>query len=151
MWKCISKETLIMSQIAISPFDCKFHWNLYFMSQNNNIGYLGRPFIRDLYDGLIFVEQSCSKKFKCHHLKLFKMPLQMPEDFLVHGYVWSQAYFPSDFFRNTMAPDKFLSIEEPSMRLSRVYRCLWLAREIFKVSFTSFYAKEITTDRLIVL
>ncbi|KAK5718295.1 hypothetical protein LTS12_027697 [Elasticomyces elasticus] len=55
---------------------------------------------------------------------------QMPEDFLIHGYVWSQGYFPNDFFENAMTQDDGCSIEEPSVRVSRMHRCLWLARQL---------------------
>ena len=72
-----------------------------------------------------------------------KMPIvgdtkQLPEDFLVHGYIWSRGYFPNNFFENAMTDDG-CSVEEPSMDKSRAYRCLWLARQLYKVGLTSLH------------
>ncbi|OJJ81544.1 uncharacterized protein ASPGLDRAFT_27926 [Aspergillus glaucus CBS 516.65] len=47
----------------------------------------------------------------------------MPEDFLIRGQVWSQRYFPVDFFKDAMTEDDGRSIEVPSFRASRMYRC----------------------------
>lgn len=61
---------------------------------------------------------------------------QMPEDFLIHGYVWSQGYFPNNF-ENAITQDEEISTEGSSMGVSRVYLCLWLACHFCKVSFNS--------------
>ena len=60
----------------------------------------------------------------------------MPEDFLIRGYVWSQGYFPDNFFED--AEDDGHSIEVLSMRASRMHRCLWLGRQLSKVCFILF-------------
>lgn len=60
---------------------------------------------------------------------------QMPEDFLMHGQLWSQHYYPADFFEKAPTEDDGRSIEMPSLGVSRVYRCLWLGVRIAKVCF----------------
>ena len=58
---------------------------------------------------------------------------QLPEDFLIRGQIWSQRYFPADFFEKSLPDDDGRSIEVPSLALSRMYRCLWLGVRISMV------------------
>ena len=62
----------------------------------------------------------------------------MPEDFLICGQVWSQHYFPVKFFKDAIPEDDGRLIEVPSLRTSRIYRCLWLGGKLAKVSIISF-------------
>ena len=65
-----------------------------------------------------------------------------PEDFLIHGQVWSRCYFPVNFFKDAMTEDDGRSIEVPSLRASRTYWCLWLGCQFAKVcSISSIFAK----------
>lgn len=54
----------------------------------------------------------------------------MPEDFFIHGYDWSQNYFPENFFKDAMTEDNGHLIEVPSMRASRIHWCLWMGHQI---------------------
>ena len=62
----------------------------------------------------------------------------MPEDFLIRGQVWSQRYFAVNFFKDAILEDDGRLIEVPSLRTSRIYRCLWLGGKLAKVSIISF-------------
>ena len=66
----------------------------------------------------------------------------MPEDFLIRGQIWSQHYFPVDYFKDAMAEDDGRSIEVPSLRASRMYWCLWLGCKLDKVCLISFLSME---------
>ncbi|CAG8153670.1 unnamed protein product [Penicillium nalgiovense] len=59
---------------------------------------------------------------------------QLPEDFLIRGQVWSQFYYPNNFFKDTSGYD--ISIDErDSEEVVRRHRCLWLGVQIAKVSW----------------
>lgn len=74
---------------------------------------------------------------ECDEFPVAENRKNMPEDFLIRGQVWSQRYFPVDFFKDAMTEDDGRSIEVPSFRASRMYRCLWLGRKLAKVCFIS--------------
>ncbi|CAG8897865.1 unnamed protein product [Penicillium nalgiovense] len=58
---------------------------------------------------------------------------QLPEDFLIRGQVWSQFYYPNNFFKDTSGYG--ISIDEmDSEEVVRRHRCLWLGVQIAKVS-----------------
>jgi hypothetical protein len=58
---------------------------------------------------------------------------QLPEDFLIPGQVWSQFYYPNNFFKDTSGYS--ISIDEmDSEEVVRRHRCLWLGVQIAKVS-----------------
>ncbi|CAP79488.1 Pc19g00720 [Penicillium rubens Wisconsin 54-1255] len=58
---------------------------------------------------------------------------QLPEDFLIRGQVWSQFYYPNNFFKDTSGYS--ISIDEmDSEEVVRRHRCLWLGVQIAKVS-----------------
>lgn len=61
----------------------------------------------------------------------------IPEDFLIRGQVWSQYYFPANFFKDAMTEYDGRSIEVPSLSGSRIHRCWWLGRQLSKVCFIS--------------
>lgn len=56
----------------------------------------------------------------------------VPEDFLIRGHLWSQQYYPNDFFDKAPTEDDGRSIEYPSLSITRAYRCLWLGTRIAK-------------------
>ncbi|CRL31498.1 unnamed protein product [Penicillium camemberti] len=59
---------------------------------------------------------------------------QLPEDFLIPGQVWSQFYYPNNFFKDTSGYS--ISIDEmDSEEVVRRHRCLWLGVQIAKVSW----------------
>ncbi|OQE62061.1 hypothetical protein PENNAL_c0273G06353, partial [Penicillium nalgiovense] len=56
---------------------------------------------------------------------------QLPEDFLIWGQVWSQFYYPNNFFKDTSGYG--ISIDEmDSEEVVRRHRCLWLGVQIAK-------------------
>lgn len=55
---------------------------------------------------------------------------QLPEDFLIRGQLWSQLYFPDEFFDG--APEG-IDIEQPFAVISRKQRCLWIGVQIARV------------------
>ncbi|KAJ5104872.1 DNA/RNA-binding domain E.t1.c1-type [Penicillium alfredii] len=55
---------------------------------------------------------------------------QLPEDFLIRGQLWSQLYYPENFFKGAPIEDDRPSIEEPSAVIPRRHRCLWLGVRI---------------------
>ncbi|THC97440.1 hypothetical protein EYZ11_003089 [Aspergillus tanneri] len=57
----------------------------------------------------------------------------LPEDFFIRGQVWSQAYYPQSFFEGSPTEDNGRNIELPSLKISRMYRCLWLGVRLAKV------------------
>ncbi|KAK1144534.1 hypothetical protein N8T08_005407 [Aspergillus melleus] len=56
----------------------------------------------------------------------------IPEDFLIRGHIWSQAYYPPSFFEGSPTEDDGRNIEMPSLKISRMYRCLWLGVRLAK-------------------
>lgn len=59
---------------------------------------------------------------------------QLPEDFLIRGQVWSQFYYPDNFFKDISGYG--VSIDEmDSEEVVRRHRCLWLGVQIAKVSW----------------
>jgi hypothetical protein len=58
----------------------------------------------------------------------------LPEDHLIRGQVWSQDYFPSDWFKDSEVDDEERSIEHASTVRIRAERVLWLLYRIASVS-----------------
>jgi len=61
----------------------------------------------------------------------------LPEDFVLRGQMYSQWYFPSTWFTNTMVDDDERTLELPSMVQPRMERILWLGHRIASVCYTS--------------
>ncbi|RJE19040.1 hypothetical protein PHISCL_08623 [Aspergillus sclerotialis] len=55
---------------------------------------------------------------------------QVPEDFCIRGQSWSKNYYPPDFFKRDPGEDDERFVEEPSLNMSRAYRCLWLGVQV---------------------
>ncbi|KAJ5672632.1 DNA/RNA-binding domain E.t1.c1-type [Penicillium longicatenatum] len=55
---------------------------------------------------------------------------QLSEDFLIRGQLWSQLYYPENFFQDAPSEDNRPSIEEPTTIIPRRHRCLWLGVRI---------------------
>lgn len=62
----------------------------------------------------------------------------LPEDFMLRGNVWSQLYYPENFFQNALQEDERPAIENAESRLSRVLRCLWLGCRIATVRISAY-------------
>jgi hypothetical protein len=58
---------------------------------------------------------------------------QLSEDFLIRGQLWSQLYYPENFFQDAPSEDNRPSIEEPTTIIPRRHRCLWLGVRIATV------------------
>ncbi|KAE8155446.1 hypothetical protein BDV40DRAFT_311202 [Aspergillus tamarii] len=58
----------------------------------------------------------------------------LPEDFLIRGQLWSQAYYPSLFFQNCPSEEDGRNVESEYSSISRIYRCLWLGMRLAKVN-----------------
>jgi hypothetical protein len=74
-----------------------------------------------------------SRIFEGPHFPTVEERKQLPEDFLIRGQLWSQLYFPPNFFENSLIEDEGRFIELPSLNVSRMYRCLWLGVQIATV------------------
>ena len=57
----------------------------------------------------------------CDKFSVVKNRKNMPEDFLIHDQVWSQCYFPVNFFKDPISEDDGHLIEVPSLGTSRIY------------------------------
>ena len=57
----------------------------------------------------------------------------LPEDYILRGQVYSQDYFPRDWFQELMVDDEERTLELPSMAAPRVERILWLGMRIASV------------------
>ncbi|KAJ5759888.1 DNA/RNA-binding domain E.t1.c1-type [Penicillium odoratum] len=55
---------------------------------------------------------------------------QLSEDFLIRGQLWSQLYYPENFFADAPSEDNRPIIEEPTTIIPRRHRCLWLGVRI---------------------
>ncbi|KAL1885224.1 serine/threonine protein kinase [Paecilomyces lecythidis] len=53
---------------------------------------------------------------------------ELPEDCLIRGHIWSQHYYPEDYFSDSTPQE--CSIEYPSTMALRKDRCLWLGMRI---------------------
>ncbi|KAB8213474.1 hypothetical protein BDV33DRAFT_210171 [Aspergillus novoparasiticus] len=58
----------------------------------------------------------------------------LPEDFLIRGQLWSQAYYPSLFFQNCPSEGDGRNVENGYLSISRIYRCLWLGMRLARVN-----------------
>lgn len=58
------------------------------------------------------------------------------EDFAITGQIWTEGYFPEDWFTKAMVDDEERDLELPSMVEPRVERVLWLGVHIAKVRFS---------------
>ncbi|KAJ5330557.1 hypothetical protein N7476_000340 [Penicillium atrosanguineum] len=58
---------------------------------------------------------------------------QLPEDFLIHGKMWSQLYYPECFFEGAQFELERPDIDVSSMAVIRDHRCLWLGVKISTV------------------
>ncbi|KAI1910502.1 hypothetical protein LOZ61_004389 [Ophidiomyces ophidiicola] len=55
----------------------------------------------------------------------------LPEDFAMHGLVWSQLYYPAGFFEiSNLAYEEERIMELPSVIMLRTERCLWLGHRL---------------------
>ncbi|KAL1860128.1 hypothetical protein Plec18170_002077 [Paecilomyces lecythidis] len=70
---------------------------------------------------------------------------QLPEDFLIRGHLWSQLYYPKDFFSSCTTEDEERSIEFPSIIGPRTRRCLWLGMRIALFERWITYSRETRT------
>ena len=73
----------------------------------------------------------------------------LPEDFVLRGQVYSQSYFPEDWFKDTPADDDESTLELSSMVLARKKRMLWLGCCIASVSYNLMKPNDIVTDHFI--
>ncbi len=58
----------------------------------------------------------------------------LPEDFAMRGQIWSQHYYPVNFFDERPVDYEERTLERPGMITMRVERCLFLARRLASVS-----------------
>lgn len=58
----------------------------------------------------------------------------LPEDHLIRGQVWSQSYFPEDWFKESEFDDEERSIEHASTMRIRAERVLWIFFRLASVS-----------------
>ena len=63
-------------------------------------------------------------------------PRPLPEDFILRGQIYSQWYFHSNWFTNTMVDDDERTLELPSLVQPRMERILWLGHRIASVCHT---------------
>ena len=118
---------------------------LWCMELNDSMGYINLVIlwskISTFLNRMICSDTQFSA-IECDEFPVAEGRKNMPEDFLIRGQIWSQHYFPVDYFKDAMAEDDGRSIEVPSLRASRMYRCLWLGRKLDKVCLISFLSME---------
>lgn len=56
---------------------------------------------------------------------------QLPEDFLIRGFMWAKLYLPAGHFESLDEDGR--EIEQPSHSIARIERCLWLGIQLAKV------------------
>ncbi len=61
----------------------------------------------------------------------------LPEDFVLRGQIYSQSYFPKNWFQEARIDDEERALELPSMTTLRVERILWLGIRITSVCTSS--------------
>lgn len=61
----------------------------------------------------------------------------LPEDFVLRGQLYSQTYFPKNWFQEAMIDDEERALELPSMAAPRVERILWLGIRIASVCIST--------------
>lgn len=61
----------------------------------------------------------------------------LPEDFVLRGQLYSEIYFPGNWFQEAMIDDEERALELPSMAAPRVERILWLGIRIASVCTSS--------------
>ncbi len=61
----------------------------------------------------------------------------LPEDFILRGQLYSQTYFPKNWFQEATVDDEERTLELPSMAAPRVERILWLGIRIASVCTSS--------------
>jgi hypothetical protein len=61
----------------------------------------------------------------------------LPEDHLIRGQIWSQDYFPGDWFKESEVDDEERSIEHASTVRVRAERVLWISYRLASVSHAS--------------
>ena len=59
---------------------------------------------------------------------------QLPEDFVMRGLIWSEFYFPAEFFSGSVLGEDERALEMPSHTVYRAERCLWLGLQLSSVS-----------------
>ena len=107
---------------------------------NNSMGHINLVIpwskIATFLNKMICIDTDLSV-INCDEFPVVENRKNMPEDFFIHGLVWSQHYFPVNFFQDSISGDDGRLIEVPSLRTSRIYRCLWLGGKLAKVSIIS--------------
>lgn len=72
---------------------------------------------------------------------------QLREDFHIRGQLWSQLYYPGNFFDNAPCEDNRPPLEHPDTVIPRRHRCLWLGVRLATVCASHFYTNEFLTTR----
>jgi hypothetical protein len=60
---------------------------------------------------------------------------QFPEDFVMRGLIWTQQYFPAQFFSGQIVDEDERNLELPSHAAPRAERCLWLGVRLASVGY----------------
>ena len=58
---------------------------------------------------------------------------QLPEDFAMRGWLWTQFYHPAGFFKGQVVDEDERALEPPSLTPPREERCLWLGVRLASV------------------
>ena len=80
-----------------------------------------------------------------------KSGIILPEDYLLRGQIWSENYYPKNFFDDSPLDMDERPLEFPSIAGPRVERCLWLAARISMVrKYSSSLKFTLLTSTLVV-
>jgi hypothetical protein len=91
---------------------------------------------QEYIDVLSLHRQSLQNKQCFHNLYAYLSAARNTEDFVMRGLIWSQHYFPADFFNGHIVDEDERNLELPSHAAPRAERCPWLdsATYIFRSS-----------------
>jgi hypothetical protein len=132
----------------ILPF---FHVTLsfmYYMSQQK----AGLAYLKDKYPWKLtalmlnsilntFSSYSKIESEEFPRLEKEELPRPLPEDFAQRGLLWTEKYFPADWFNNDKLDDDEKYFEVPSMTDIRKERCLWIGVQLSGVGDCLVYDK----------
>ncbi|KAL1957641.1 hypothetical protein VTO42DRAFT_5618 [Malbranchea cinnamomea] len=66
----------------------------------------------------------------------------LPEDYLIHGQIWSSFYHPDGFFDSPSLDEDERSLELPRMAAPRAERCIWLGHRIASMNRWIWFDKQ---------
>ena len=57
----------------------------------------------------------------------------LPEDFVMRGQLWSQCYYPANYFEEPLVEEEERDLDYHSTAATRAERCLWIGHHVSQV------------------